>query len=48
VTNDTTAFLYLEGDAKTDGLSVCIIVGAISSPGDRVVVAYPNGDVVCE
>jgi hypothetical protein len=48
VTNDSTAFLYLDGDANTDGLSVCFIVGAISSPGDRVVVAYPNGDVVCD
>ena len=48
VTNDTTAFLYLDGDANTDGFSVCIIVGVISSPGDRVVVVYPNGEVVCE
>jgi hypothetical protein len=48
VTSDTTAFLYLDGDANTDGLSVCFIVGAISSDGDRVIVAYPNGDVVCE
>jgi hypothetical protein len=48
VTNDTNAFLYLDGDANTDGFSVCFIVGAISSPGDRVVVVYPNGEVVCE
>jgi hypothetical protein len=48
VTSDNTAFLYLDGDANTDGLSVCFIVGAISSEGDRVIVAYPNGDVVCD
>jgi hypothetical protein len=48
VTNDSTAFLYLDGDATTDGVSVCFIVGAISSPGDRIIVAYPNGDIVCE
>jgi hypothetical protein len=48
VTNDSTAFLYLDGDANTDGVMVCFIVSAISSPGDVVVVAYPNGDVVCD
>jgi hypothetical protein len=48
VTGDSTAFLYLDGDADTDGIMVCFVVGAISSPGDVVVVAYPNGDVVCD
>jgi hypothetical protein len=48
VTNDSAAFLYLDGDAEMNGLSVCFVVGAISSPGDRIVVVYPNGEVVCE
>jgi hypothetical protein len=48
VTGDSSAFIYLDGDVNTDGVMVCVIVGAISSPGDVVVVAYPNGDVVCD
>jgi hypothetical protein len=48
VTSESSAFLYLDGDVDTDGVMVCFVVGAISSPGDVVVVAYPNGDVVCD
>ncbi|CAN5603238.1 hypothetical protein BH23ACT3_BH23ACT3_13880 [soil metagenome] len=48
VTDESTAFLYLDGDATFDGVMVCFIVSAISSPGDVVVVSYPNGDVVCD
>ena len=48
ITSDSTASIFVDGDANIDGIMACFTVGFLSSPGDVLTVVYPNGDVVCD